>query len=356
MRKIFKLPIPVILVILSIILLMFSKKVASAHYAGELKGYILLQVESKGEAWYVYPIDGKRYYLGRPNDAFRLMKALSLGVKHDYLEFETIFPDRLAGMILLDTEKNGEAYYIYPKDKKKYYLGRPADAFSIMRELGEGITNTDLVNIPVAEINEPVANINVKKSSFIDNVPFTSQAPFGNWQDERFQNGCEEASALMAIKWANGQTLSRQEANDEIIKISRYLKEKYKESRDASSQDTIDWIFKGYFGYNNVRLTDNISIDDIIKELDNGHLVITPMNGQIMHNSYYTPPGPPLHMVVIRGYDSVKKQFITNDPGTRHGELFRYDAKVLYEAIRDYHTGYHQPINRVKKNMIVVWK
>ena len=42
---------------------------------------------------------------------------------------QIIYPDHVLGKILLDVEQNGEAYYIYPKDKKAYYLGRLADAF-----------------------------------------------------------------------------------------------------------------------------------------------------------------------------------------------------------------------------------
>ncbi len=44
--------------------------------------------------------------------------------------------NRLSGGILLQVESVGEAWYVYPNDKKKYYLGRPADAFDIMRKLG----------------------------------------------------------------------------------------------------------------------------------------------------------------------------------------------------------------------------
>ena len=108
--------------------------------------------------------------------------------------------------------------------------------------------------------------------------------------------------------------------------------------------------------YSKVTLEMNITVDDIIYELNQGNLVITPMNGQIMHNPYYTLPGPPRHMIVIRGYDPDREVFITNDPGTRNGELYEYDAKVLYEAIRDYPTGYHETINKIEKNMIIVWK
>ena len=57
------------------------------------------------------------------------------------------FAKARAGRILIQVERNGEAWYIFPVNLKRYYLGRPADAFNIMRELGLGITNKDLANI-----------------------------------------------------------------------------------------------------------------------------------------------------------------------------------------------------------------
>jgi len=113
-----------------------------------VKGQILLQVESCGEAYYIYPDDTKKYYLGRPRDAFNVMRQLGLGATHEFITSHTIYPDHVLGKILLDVEDQGKAYYIYPKDKKAYYLGRPADAFKVMRELGLGITNSDLSKIP----------------------------------------------------------------------------------------------------------------------------------------------------------------------------------------------------------------
>src|SRR4051812_4227943 len=37
-------------------------------------------------------------------------------------------------------------------------------------------------------------------------VPFTAQAPYGEWNDPKYGDGCEEASILMAAYWAKGQT------------------------------------------------------------------------------------------------------------------------------------------------------
>ncbi len=122
------------------------------NLSARLAGIILLQVEKNGEAWYIYPNDLVKYYLGRPSDAFSVMRFLGLGATHEFITSHTIFPDNVLGKILLDVEEHGEAYYIYPQDKKAYYLGRPADAFAIMRNLGLGITNENIRKIAVGEI------------------------------------------------------------------------------------------------------------------------------------------------------------------------------------------------------------
>ena len=44
----------------------------------KMKGRILLQVQGHGEAWYVSPQDKKRYYLGRPNEAFKIFITMLL--------------------------------------------------------------------------------------------------------------------------------------------------------------------------------------------------------------------------------------------------------------------------------------
>ncbi len=61
------------------------------NYAKNQGGKILLQVESKGEAWYVNPTDNKRYYLGSPADAFNIMKNLGLGISND--DFNKLYND-----------------------------------------------------------------------------------------------------------------------------------------------------------------------------------------------------------------------------------------------------------------------
>jgi len=183
--------------------------------SSRLSGRILIQVESAGEAWYVNPGDQKRYYLGRPSDAFDILRQLGTGITNDdlkkipvgiadyidadndgdglanrleialgtdmntadtdedkYSDYEEIISDydplsnsklpidnifrtSNAGRIFLQVEKNGEAWYISPHDTKRYYLGRPSDAFSIMRSLGLGISNSDISQILINKIITP---------------------------------------------------------------------------------------------------------------------------------------------------------------------------------------------------------
>lgn len=154
-------------VLLIVLILLFTPALAMAAGLGQkLSGQILLDVERNGEAWYVYPENNKRYYLGRPADAFRVMRELGLGITE--LDFQKIaqagmpiegdreLAKKLSGKIILQVEQNGEAWYIYPKDLKKYYLGRPTDAFQIMRQLGLGINREDLAQVHKPALAESI--------------------------------------------------------------------------------------------------------------------------------------------------------------------------------------------------------
>lgn len=134
-----------------------SNAASSATMSERLSGRILLQVEQNGESWYVYPSTQTRFYLGRPTHAFDIMRYQGLGITNGDLnkipragrdDQENLdIQQRLSGYILLQVEDNGEAWYVNPTNLQRYYLGRPADAFDIMRELGLGITDSDLTQI-----------------------------------------------------------------------------------------------------------------------------------------------------------------------------------------------------------------
>ena len=179
----------------------------------KLSGRILLQVESHGEAWYVNPADEKKYYLGRPYDAYNLMRDLGTGITNQDLEKIPIknlgnmpdndndslnnateiaigtnpnnpdtdddgfldgdeieknynplgagkiiinkdFTQKNLGKIFLQVEDKGQAWYVDPINKKRLYLGKPSSAFQIMRQLSTGITNRDLAKIETGELEK----------------------------------------------------------------------------------------------------------------------------------------------------------------------------------------------------------
>jgi hypothetical protein len=218
----------------------------------------------------------------------------------------------------------------------------------------------ELKEIPAANSeSEPIKAEPIKEEEaqiILLDVPFLAQAPFGQWENPVYQNACEEASLLTAILWVRGvKTISKEEATEELKKFTDFEIEKYNNFYDHSTADTAQ-IMKDYFGYYNIKVREDISTEDIIGELEKGNLVIVPINGQILKNPFYTPPGPDRHMLPIIGYDFEAEEFITNDVGTRHGEKFRYKKDIFEASIRDYPTGYKEPILEIKKTMIIVEK
>ena len=116
-----------------------------------LSGRILIEVEENGEAWYVNPDDLTRSYLGRPDDAFAIMRQFGVGISNiDFNRWNGTAPKRWRGRIILNVEDDGKAYYSDPSDGSIYFLGRPDDAFAVMRSLGLGINTADLEKIPVS--------------------------------------------------------------------------------------------------------------------------------------------------------------------------------------------------------------
>jgi hypothetical protein len=181
---------------------------AASSLAHALSGRILLQVEQKGEAWYVNPRTQVRHFLYHPDQAYQVMRQEGVGITNqnlaripvglyafagtdtdadgltdametaigtnpnavdtdadghgDKLEVRTgynprgtgrsvtdsVFARRHAGTIFLQVESRGEAWWVNPVDAKRYYLGRPEDALTLMRAFGLGVSNAHLNTIP----------------------------------------------------------------------------------------------------------------------------------------------------------------------------------------------------------------
>ncbi len=245
-----------------------------------------------------------------------------------------------------------------------FSLSRPAIVFRTSTpSTTEVVTHTpDVIPEPIittsTEPDElvPTSTTEQLPVKIVHDVPFTPQAPLGDWSDSRQQDGCEEASVLMAYRWATGQKLTRQEALEEITNMSNWEETHYGGYRDTSAEDTYTRLLKKFYGYMGGRVEYDITLTDVKRELAAGNILIIPFNGQILANPNFKPPGPERHMLVAIGYDEVNQVIITNDPGTRLGEKFTYSYQNFEDSFRDYETGNHVPITEERTAMIVVEK
>lgn len=201
--------------------------------------------------------------------------------------------------------------------------------------------------------DEPAQSQLIKKRK----VPFTSQAPLGNWDDERLQNGCEEASILMAMKWIQNKTFSSPaEAQQEIFELAKFEEKTFGNHVDTSVEE-VGEIFSQYYGYENFTVSREPTLDVLKSELEKGNIILVPAFGRALKNPNYTLPGPITHMLVLVGYDAKTKEFITNDPGTKRGEGYRYDENILFDAMWAYPAGKNHPESpksTAQKAMLIV--
>lgn len=192
----------------SFIFLSQATAVEASELSYQLRGFFLIQVEDKGQAWYVDQKNGLRHYLSEKGSLSNIVARFGLGVSNsdlakipiavdsrlivmdsdgdglddkleraigadsfkadsdsdgypDSLEIfyhfnplgsgrlliDKEFSSKLAGNILLQTENHGEAWYLNPKDNLRYYIADDQALFKIIRYLGKGISNDDLSQV-----------------------------------------------------------------------------------------------------------------------------------------------------------------------------------------------------------------
>lgn len=118
-------------------------------------GYILLQVEEHGEAWYVDPVSQNRFYMKDGPTAYEMMRKFGLGISNaDLAKLQSgdyTLQNRLRGRILLQVEEHGEAYYVHPETGVPHYMADGDAAYSLMRFYSLGISNDDLELVEAKE-------------------------------------------------------------------------------------------------------------------------------------------------------------------------------------------------------------
>jgi hypothetical protein len=169
----------------------------------------------------------------------------------------------------------------------------------------------------------------------INNVPFTPQAPFANW-DFDHNEACEEAAILIADSFYKRKALTPENADKEIMAMVNYQKENWGGHFDLEAKE-IAKLAKEYYGYKNPRVIYGATIYDIKKEVAKGNPVIIPTAGRLLKNPYYKQPGPVYHALVAIGY--TESEIITNDPGTKRGKDYSYSYATLLNAMHEWNNG-----------------
>lgn len=82
------------------------------------------------------------------------------------IKIDTDFADSNKGKIFLQIEKNGEAWYVNPLDGKRYFLSRPHIAFEAMKRFGLGVTTANLNQIAIKNLNRNTTTQNQQKEIF----------------------------------------------------------------------------------------------------------------------------------------------------------------------------------------------
>ncbi len=188
-------------------------------------------------------------------------------------------------------------------------------------------------------------------------VPFSVQAPYADWNPP-FDEACEEVSLLMAEFALRGNALPKETANEEIKELASW------EEAEGYAVDItvaeLASIARERFGRKTAVYSGNdVTIENIQRLLAAGYPVIIPAAGQHLGNPYFSGDGPPYHMLVITGYKSggifSDLEFVTNDPGTKRGEGYTYDADVILDVIHDW-TGDKETILSGGKTILVIAK
>lgn len=202
----------------------------------------------------------------------------------------------------------------------------------------EGIGIDEELPAEGAPTDEPVEEEAVLPASMNLAIPFTSQAPHGNW-DDPYQEACEEASVYMVHAYFSGVDegkIPADTADQDLLNIMEFEMELYGFYKDTTAEQT-GMFAELMYGHTYQVLTDP-TVEEIQRKLVQGHPVIVPAAGRLLGNPYFTAPGPLYHMLVIRGYTQ-DGQFIVNDPGTSRGEAYLYDFDTIMNAMHDWNDG-----------------
>jgi hypothetical protein len=170
--------------------------------------------------------------------------------------------------------------------------------------------------------------------SVLINVPFQVQAPFANW-DALHEETCEEASILMVQHYLTNTSFGTQTQADQALKDMV----QYETDHGYGTSITVEQLVQlsqDYLHMSGARIVKNVTVDAIKQELAAGRPVIIPAAGRVLQQPGFKQPGPLYHMLVLKGYDESKQQFVSDDPGISKGDGFRYSYQNIMDSIHNW--------------------
>lgn len=214
-----------------------------------------------------------------------------------------------------------------------YYFSRPAVKLEFERQAlpTPEATVSSLGSQPsLAQQTEVII-----KSQLNLNVPFTSQAPSGNW-DAVHEEACEEASLLMSNRYFQSKNINGASDAEQAFQQIIAWEEQNLGFSDSTNAEETARIAREMLGLK-TQIVKDPSVDEIKRALNEDKLILVPSAGRLLDNPFFKNPGPLYHMLVIKGYSATK--FITNDPGTKNGADYRYSYQTVLEANKDWNNG-----------------
>jgi uncharacterized protein YvpB len=221
-------------------------------------------------------------------------------------------------------------------------LGIAAGVYFAFFGVGEQVSyvTPDLVPIDLnvsAPKDEPPVNL---PPAVILPVPFTPQAPLGNWAQR--QHTCEEASLVMVDRYLHGDhsgnLIDSQTAEAAINQITGW-----KPSVDLTTQQ-VGELAKKYLGWQfKVMPADRLNMK---QQLALGRPLIVGVRTHGLGNPNYPgyrnhfedPNYSVSHYLVVVGYES--DNYVLNDPGLTRGKGYHISFDQLMHAIDDLDQAY----------------
>lgn len=221
---------------------------------------------------------------------------------------------------------------------------------------------TTFIQKPSSEIQTPTTTFS---KNFTDNsntihlpneftlfVPFTPQAPTGNW-DSLHKEACEEATAIMAYAYFLGHQKSILEpewVEKEIADLVGWQTHHQGYYADQSLAEISTMLETHYLL--NTKILPSYTYQDIQEALVKNQLIIVSVHGQMLNNPHFTAPGPIHHTLLITGFKN--NQLITNDSGTKHGKNYIYSFSTVLKSTGDWN-HVNKNLDLTQKPALLVW-